>query len=84
MKVTYEVIKIKAQKHIKCAICRTWITRSTTFMQTLNPFNKKADGNVKSREEIMAELNVRRNQWIQLDEKYYCKNCEGKQHERKP
>jgi hypothetical protein len=34
-----------------------------TFSQTLNPFNKAADGTPKTREQIMAELREEADRW---------------------
>lgn len=34
-----------------------------TFTQTLNPFNKAADGTPKTREQILAELREEAYQW---------------------
>lgn len=36
-----------------------------TFMQTVNPFNKNAAGEVKSRAEILAELITERKAWLE-------------------
>lgn len=38
--------------------------RTKTFMQTINPFNKNADGIIKNRVEIMAELSKERDAWL--------------------
>jgi hypothetical protein len=35
-----------------------------TFMQTLNPYNKNADGSLKSRGQIYAELIAERKAWL--------------------
>lgn len=37
--------------------------RQKTFMQTINPFNINADGKVKTRQEIMAELKQEAEAW---------------------
>lgn len=37
--------------------------QSRKFWQTANPFNRNADGSVKSREEIMRELRRAANRW---------------------
>lgn len=38
--------------------------QTRTFMQTVNPFNKNANGTPKSREEIMVELRAERDGWL--------------------
>jgi hypothetical protein len=45
--------------------------RQTTevFMQTINPFNKNADGAPKSREEIWKEINAKADAWLAEQEK---------------
>lgn len=59
---TYEVISIKG--------IRTWRENgrrrqeTKTFEQTVNPFNKNAEGKVKSREEIYRELEAERRLWL--------------------
>lgn len=34
------------------------------FSQTINPFNRNADGTIKTREEIMKELIAKRDAWL--------------------
>lgn len=34
------------------------------FLQTLNPFNRGADGLPKSREQIMREITAEKNDWL--------------------
>lgn len=58
----YEEVKLWARKHGKC-ICGKKIVRSTTFMQTLSPFNKK-DGRLKTEDEIIDELKKDREEWL--------------------
>jgi len=38
--------------------------QTRTFMQTLNPWNKDADGNPKSREQIWKELQAEADKWM--------------------
>ena len=38
--------------------------KTKRFMQTLNPFNKNADGTLKTRSQIMAELSAQRDSWL--------------------
>lgn len=62
MRITFDEISMKAK--------RVWTENgknrqeTRTFMQTVNPFNKNADGSVKTREEIYAELNAQRKAWL--------------------
>lgn len=43
-------------RKLKCRTCGKRFTRSRTFTQTVNPYNKNADGQVKTRGEIYKEL----------------------------
>jgi hypothetical protein len=40
-----------------------WHQQTKKFFQTLNPFNKTADGIVKTREQIMQALHAEREAW---------------------
>ena len=62
MKFTFNEVAIKATKRWK----EDGKTRTKTrkFYQTLNPFNKNADGTVKTREQIMTEITAERDAWI--------------------
>lgn len=62
MKITFDQIELKAK--------RVWIENgkrrqeTKTFMQTVNPFNKNADGTRKTREQILIELHAERLAWL--------------------
>jgi hypothetical protein len=61
---TFQEVTRREQRRIKCeGGCGKTLTRTQTFMQTLNPFNKNADGELKSRQEINAELKVEAEAW---------------------
>ena len=47
----------------KCVVCGKAATRSTTFEQTLNPFNKNPDGSAKSARDIYRELETEAQAW---------------------
>lgn len=57
----YEEVKLKGKKSGNC-ICGKWHTRSKTFSQTISPFNKR-DGRQKTRDEIMMELQIEKEDW---------------------
>lgn len=59
---TFDVVKLKAQKSGKCK-CGKRVTRSTTFEQTLNPWNRRPDGCPKNRGDIMKELVAESDAW---------------------
>lgn len=56
MRVTFSVVEAKRRVRGVCVNCRSKRTRTFKAHQTLNPFNKKADGSVKTREEISEEV----------------------------
>lgn len=62
MRITFDEIKVTAK--------RVWTEngkrrqQTKTFMQTVNPFNKNADGTRKTREQIYAELMNERKEWL--------------------
>ncbi len=61
-RITYEVVKYKATKHVRYPDGRTR-TRYKTFEQTINPFNRGPDGCVKTRSEILQELSAEAAAW---------------------
>lgn len=60
---TYDVVKMQTRKKFRCAVCGRLGTRSTTFRQTINPFNKNAMGQPKTYDEIWAELQDQAAAW---------------------
>lgn len=76
MRINFEEVKMNTSKSVKCAGgCGRRLSRSKTFMQTLNPFNKNKEGQVKSRREIYDELHAELTAWHKQPE--YCKHCEA-------
>jgi hypothetical protein len=61
--INFTEVKLQGRKTSKCVVCGKRRSRSKTFWQTLNPFNKKADGSVKSRRDIMEELRGKIKLW---------------------
>lgn len=67
MRYTFNEVAIKAT--------RKWIDadgkkrqQTRKFLQTLNPFNRNAKGDPKSRDEIMTELIAERDAWLSTKE----------------
>ena len=60
----FEALKLQVTKSGKC-VCGKRVTRSTTLEHTINPFNKNAKGEVKSRSEIWDELRKEATEWKQ-------------------
>lgn len=67
----FESIKKKISKTCICLECHKKFKRSITFSQTLSPFNKTKDGQLKNKTQIIIELNVKAANW-----KPEIKNCE--------
>ena len=59
----FEEVTRRASKVVKCAGCGKTVRRRRTFMQTLNPFNKNAAGDPKTRSEIWIELDEQAGGW---------------------
>lgn len=60
----FQEIKHPVTKSVPCrAGCGKTVRRSTTLSQTVNPFNKNADGQPKTEQEIRAELKAEAEAW---------------------
>ncbi len=59
----FEEVKLYGSKSGKCSVCKKPCNRSQKFAQTLNPFNKNKDGEVKTRQEIVTELQAELAEW---------------------
>lgn len=62
VRLTFDKVSIKGVKRWTENGKRRQQTKE--FMHTLNPFNKNADGTVKTREQIMLELLAERDAWL--------------------
>jgi hypothetical protein len=70
---TFEEIRWSSgRRNLKCRTCGKRFTRSRTFTQTINPFNRNADGQVKTRSEIYTELRAEAEAWQPDD---LCTGC---------
>lgn len=70
---TFAKVERRASKTVKCIGCGKRLKRSTTLFQTLSPFNKNQAGEVKTHDEIQAELEVEAARWEQGPE--WCAPC---------
>jgi ribosomal protein S26 len=70
---TFAKVELRATKSVKCDACGKRLKRSTTLFQTLSPFNKTADGELKSRAQIMDELRVKEQEW--RGDREWCTPC---------
>jgi hypothetical protein len=60
---TYEEVEHPFTKTVPCRVCGKKLKRSTTLSQTINPFNRNAAGDPKTRQEIRAELKAKAETW---------------------
>ncbi|MEU5322921.1 hypothetical protein AB0G67_40155 [Streptomyces sp. NPDC021056] len=71
----FQEIPLYGTKNVKCAGgCGKKLRRQRKFSQTLNPFNKGADGRPKTVQQIYAELADKAKQWESTPET--CRNCQ--------
>lgn len=71
--VTFREVALRGRKRVPCQSCGKFITRQRKFWQTLNPFNKKPDGELKQASDIHAELRDEQRKWTEEPEK--CSGC---------
>lgn len=71
---TFEEVKLTVKATAPCGKCGSKCSRTKVFSQTLNPFNTNDDGTVKTREQIMKELQPRAAQY--RTETIYHVKCE--------
>ncbi len=64
----FEPIRRMAVKSLPCPVCGKRLRRQRTFEQTVNPYNRNAKGDVKTRSEIRRELTVQAIAWGQQPE----------------
>jgi uncharacterized coiled-coil DUF342 family protein len=63
MRITFDEVSVKGVRRWKDAAGK-WHQETKKFFQTLNPFNKAADGSPKSYEQIRAEIRTERDAWM--------------------
>lgn len=70
----FEPVTWQASKSLPCpGGCGKKVRRQRTFSQTLNPWNKNADGQPKTDLEITSELRAQAEEWQQKPEP--CTSC---------
>lgn len=75
--MTIYVFEEVFQRRVKSGKCGCGVrrTRARKFLQTINPYNRNASGDVKTREEIYKELDAAGDKW--MSEPITCSKCEG-------
>lgn len=60
----FQEIAIKATKRWKDSATGKPRSQTRKFFQTLNPFNRDSTGDIKTREQIYAEIKAERDTWL--------------------
>ena len=60
---TFNEVSLRVEKTGKCITCGKRRKRVEKFWQTLNPFNKKADGTIKNPFDIRREIAIEARKW---------------------
>jgi len=59
----YERITARGRRSGTCDVCGKPAQRSRTFENTVNPFNRNADGTVRTRTEVRANVSRLAREW---------------------
>ncbi len=63
--MNFNEVSTFGEKSGKCVVCGKTTKRREKFFQTLSPFNKNKEGDLKTREEIHDELQIERKDWLE-------------------
>jgi hypothetical protein len=63
-RLRFDVVAIRCQKSGRCPVCGRSVTRSKRFEQTVNPWNRNADGTVKTVAEVRADVRREADAWL--------------------
>ena len=61
--VNFQEISTTARSTGKCSVCGKRTTRSRRFWQTVNPFNRNADGTIRTPDDIRQSLSAEVAAW---------------------
>ena len=61
---TFNEVAVKGVKRWKDPVSSKPRQETRKFWQTINPFNRNADGTHKTREQIMIEIKRERDEWL--------------------
>jgi len=76
MKINFEVIKEKQGVKGICLTCKKRKSRMVVVEETINPFNKNADGTVKNRREVYQSVHNGLMELVKkLSEEFVCSSC---------
>lgn len=65
---TYEPVRVQVTKAMPCPACGRKVRRQRTFQQTINPWNKNADGTVKTSFEVLRAVRIQAKEWQEQPE----------------
>lgn len=60
----FQEVSARRTKHGICPGCGGAVTRSKTFTNTINPFNRNDDGSVKTAEQVRADVEHLGDVWV--------------------
>ena len=60
----FQSVRRTAEKSGNCPSCGKRVVRRQTFEQTVNPFNRNADGTVKTAQEVDASVKAEAAAWV--------------------
>lgn len=66
----YEEVRETRIKNWPCPGCGRKVKRQRTFVNTINPFNRNADGVPKSRREVTADVRAKGDAWAAVPERH--------------
>ncbi len=72
--VRFEQVKVRIAKRHPCPVCRKPVSRQTTIIQTVNPFNTH-NGVPKSREQVREDCLAEAAKWKAKPEP--CSDCKA-------
>lgn len=65
--VRFEEVKYKGIAKGICPVCKKSVVRAKTFTNTINPFNRNKDGEIKSWKEVSIDVKNRAEKWEKSD-----------------
>lgn len=72
--ISFQQVKLSGSKSGTCPTCGKKVTRRKTVTQTVNPFNRNADGVPKTQEEVQASVREALKAW--KEQPAYHAKCE--------
>ena len=72
---TFEEVRLRFRKRVKCSRCGKSLLRSTTLWMTLSPWNKDPESGLpRTRYQVLVALQRDGNVWMTLPE--LCRSCD--------